>query len=66
MFQSESQQAPDVRKAKKTPMSQLKEIKQEEIPLTGLGEGNLVILLKPPASCLRTADTQEGSLLYLV
>lgn len=47
-------------------MSQLKEIKQEEIPLAGLGEGNLLILLKPPASCMRTAHIQKGSLLYSV
>lgn len=45
-------------------MSQLKEIKQEEIPLTRLRKGSLLSLLKPPSDWIRTTHIQKGNLLY--
>lgn len=57
LFQFES-------KGQKRPTSQLKEIKQEETPLTPLREGSLLILLKAPADWMRTTHIQKGNLLY--
>lgn len=47
-------------------MSQLKEIRQEELPLTQLKEDTPLILLKTSAATMRVTHIKKGSLLYSV